>query len=209
MPEIIDIPPEILRAVTLSWTMEMNHGLATSVFSGQSQAQRGALERWSFTMGIRGMNRRDAQVAQGFFLRLEGQLNLFRMHDPAAALPLGRALGKPVLAANATPGARTLSISGWAANVAGILKAGDWVQIGDQLAKVRVDATSNAAGACSIDIWPKVMKTVAAGQPLIVRQARGLFRFVSDLPSWELDAGRLIRPYEFRITGVQEALSDA
>ncbi len=208
MPDYIEIPSELLRATSIAWKMETNHGLAESTFSGQTQSQRGQLERWSFVMSIRRLSRSDAQIAQGFFMMLEGPLGLFRMVDPAAAKPLGKATGIPILSAPAEPGDREIAVSGFTPNVGGILRAGDWIQIGDQLSKVRTDVASSATGTATVSIWPKVMATVDSGEPLIVRNAAGLFRFTSQPPEWEADSSERGRPYTFQLTGVQEVLTD-
>ena len=208
MPTAIDIPQALLRATSITWKMETNHALAASPFSGHVQAQRGQLERWSFTMELRRLSREEIQTAQGFFLALEASLGLFRMADPSACHPLGTATGTPILAAAADPGDRTLSISGFTPSVATILRAGDWIQIGDQLAKVVADTHSTAAGLATIPIWPKIMVHVAAGQPLIVREAKGLFRFTSQLPEWTADSSERRRPYTTLLAGVQEVLTE-
>lgn len=208
MPTAIDIPTALLRAVSITWKMETNHALAASPFSGHVQAQRGQLERWSFTLELRRLTREEMQVAQGFFLALEASLGLFRMHDPAARLPLGTATGTPVLAATADPGDRTLSISGFTPSVSTILKAGDWIQIGDQLAKVVADVASDAAGAATVTIWPKVMVEVPITTAVVVRGAQGIFRFTSQLPEWTADSSERGRPYTTMLAGVQEVLTD-
>lgn len=202
----IDLPAALARVVSISWTMESNHGLAASVFSGHAQAQRGQLERWSFTMQFPRMTRAVAQEAMGFFMRLEGNLGTFRMSDPAACQPLGIASGSPVLAAAAPAGSRIVSVSGWQPNVARIMRAGDWVQIGDNFSRVRADVDSNALGSCNLDLWPRLMLAVDAGEPVIVRDAKGIFRFASDAPSWALDANEENKPYQISMTGQQEVL---
>lgn len=204
MPSIIDLPAELQRAITLSWTMDNNHGVAESGFSGHVQVQRGSLERWMFTMGVRAMNRRDAQIAQGFFLQLEGPLNLFRMHDPAASKPLGHGAGLPVVRIATAAGARTVETEGWKPGTA--LMPGDWVQIGNQLCKARAIAFAGADGRATLDVWPKIMHDLPAQARILTRPARGLFRMLSDVPAWDLDAGRLLRPYEFKLSGVQVVL---
>jgi hypothetical protein len=185
--------------------MEHNHGLAESAFTGHIQAQRGQLERWAFTMEIARLNRLQAAEARGFFLRLEGRLGTFLMHDPAAPRPLGRATGKPVVAANTPAASRTVATTGWSSGTPHILRAGDWVQIGDQLSMVRQDVHSGANGAATLDLWPKLMLPVTSGTPIITRPARGIFRFTTDFPSWQIDAA-LKRPFTTRLTGQQEIL---
>lgn len=204
---IIDLPPELLRAISISWTMETNHGIAASPFSGHIQTQRGTLERWSFTMRLAKMTRRQAQIAIGFFLRLEGNLNTFRMHDPAACKPLGRATGTPVLSAPAAAGDRQISTTGWTPSTPGILKAGDWIQIGHQLARLTTDANSSATGTATLSIFPRIMLPLDASTPLITHRPQGIFRYLSDLPSYELDASNQTTPYTTALTGSQEILT--
>lgn len=205
---IIDLPAALARAVTMSWTMEHGHGIASSPYSGITQSQRGSLERFRFTMRLARLTRAQAQAAQGFFLNLEGNLNTFRMSDPACPTPLGKAIGLPVLASGTSPGDRTLSTTGWTPNVPGILKAGDWIQLGDQLCKVRTDADSSATGTATLDVWPKIWQTHAASTSLVVRQPAGIFRFTSDFPEWALSNDNIRRPYEIQLTGIQEILTD-
>lgn len=207
MPDPIDIPDVLLRATKLSWTSESNHGVAESPFSGIITTQRGSLERWSFTMDLKRMNRREAQQAIAFFLQLEGPLGTFRMHDPAACKPLGKGTGLPVVAEDSPAGSRTLATAGWLPNVAAQLIAGDWVQIGDQLSRVRQTVGSAADGAATLDLWPKLMLPVTAGTPIVLRPAKGIFRFTSELPSWDIAAADTNRTHSFRLTGVQEVLT--
>lgn len=184
----------------------MNHGLAASPFSGHVQAQRGALERWSFTMRIKRMNRADAQEAIAFFMALEGSLNTFRMGDPACGKPLGKAIGVPKTVGALAAGVRVIPVSGWGASLPGILVAGDWIQIGDQLSRVRKTVGSTAGGTCSLEIWPKLFRPVPANTPIITRNPKGIFRMTSDMPAWDLEANASKTPYSFSLTGVQEIL---
>ena len=203
---IFDLPTALQSAVSISWTMEHNHALAASPFSGHVQAQRGQMERWSFTMQFQRMGRAAAQEAMGFFMRLEGNLHTFRMYDPAGRKPLGVATGAPILAENVLAGARTVATQGWQPNVPGILKAGDWVQIGDNFARLRADADSSPTGTATLDLWPKLMTAAALATPVIVRDAKGIFRFTSDFPSWAVEARSVLRPFQISMTGVQEIL---
>lgn len=206
MPSPIPIPAPLLRAMSISWTMESNHALASSPFSGHTQAQRGTLERWSFTMTIGRLNRRDAQTAIAFFLNLEGNLNTFLMHDPAQPRPLGTGLGTPVLTAAHSAGSRLITTAGWIPNTPHTLRAGDWVQIGPQLSRLRADAHSATDGTATLDIWPKLMLPLAAATPLITQKPQGIFRFTTDPPSWAIEAA-LPKPYKFSLTGLQEILT--
>ena len=203
----LDLPVCLTRATSVSWTMDANHGLAESPWSGHVQAQRGAMERWKFTMNVRRMSPADAAEAAAFFMRLEGRLNTFRMGDPSCPYPRGRATGHPVLAVAGAAGDRTLSTSGWTGNVPLILAAGDWIQIGDQLTRVRANVASSPAGTATLEIWPKLYLPFEAGTPIITRRPVGIFRFVTDLPSWTADAAESIRPWQFSLTGSQEILT--
>lgn len=202
-----DLPAVLTRATRISWTMDSNHGLAESPFSGIVQAQRGTIERWKFTMDIRRLGRREAAEAMAFFLQLEGRLGTFRMGDPAAAVPIGRASGAPILSASGAAGDRTIATSGWTPNTTAILYAGDWIQIGDQLARVSRTVDSSSTGTATLYLWPRLMIPFATLTPIIVRNPRGIFRFTSDLPAWETAAANHLRPYKFSLTGTQEILT--
>lgn len=187
--------------------MDHNHGIAAAPFTGIVQAQRGQMERWSFTMTLRRLTRKQASSAFGFFLNLEGPLNIFRMADPAALQPLGRATGMPVGSATAA-GSRTIATIGWTPNT-DILRAGDWVQIGHNYSRVRNSVTSDASGAATLDLWPRIMLAVISGTPVKLRPARGLFRFSVTPPEFDISAESLLRTHEFRLAGSQEILTPA
>lgn len=202
-----ELPSILSKAVSINWTMDTNHGVSTSAFSGHVQTQRGQMERWKFAMKIRRLTRREASAAQEFFMAIEGPLGLFRMYDPAGKNPLGTASGSPALSASASPGDRALVTAGWSPNVASLLMPGDWLEVGYQLFKVRSIASSSNSGACSIAVWPKVMVPLASGLPVRFRSARGVFRFTTDAPSWDVSADLILRNHEFSLTGTQEILT--
>jgi hypothetical protein len=201
---ILDFPHDTIRISVISWTPETNHGALVSPFTGAVTVQRGQLERWRFETELLPHSLEEAEIVQGFFLQLEGAANLFRMYDPAGALPRGQSAGAPVLDGAHPAGARSLLTAGWAASVLNQLRAGDWLQIGNQLLKVTDSVHSDIDGKATVPIWPALWLDQLTEAPIITRYAKGIFRMVAEHPSWSISAANRTRPYTFRLSGVQD-----
>lgn len=204
----VPLPKSLLLATSISWTPENNHGLVESPFSGITQAQRGRIQRWSFTMRLRRFTKSEGRQWQEFFLALDESIGLFTMYDPAHSRPAGKAFGgTPAVNGDASAGSGSIATDGWAANVAGLFLAGDWVQIGDHFAKITADVDSDSGGNATLPIWPKLYTDKPDDTAITIVEPRGIFRFISDLPSWEIETGRGAFPFTTALTGRQEVLT--
>lgn len=154
-------------------------------------------------MSLKQWNKEDAQDWMGFFLELEGNLNAFRMWDPSSCRPLGHGLGYPVIAEDTPAGSGEVETSGWPPNVINVLKAGDWAEFGGHFAKVVSSVNSGPDGTATIRFWPRPYADLTEDTPILLRPAKGIFRFVSDAPSWEVSAGGNPEPYSITLTGRQ------
>lgn len=204
---IIDLPQDLLKAVKVTWTMRTNHARLESPFTGVGQTQRGQLERFDVALDFQGVERKNAGDIEGFFLQIEANANPFRMHDPARPNPAGVVYGSPTLGENALAGDREITIAGLPASHLNVFKAGDWIQIGYQLTKITTSVDSLADGTANARVWPKLWAAQTAGAPIIYKEPKGLFRFLSEPPEWEVMAGAS-RPWSFKLTGTQEVVAD-
>lgn len=75
--------------------------------------------------------------------------------------------------------------------VVGVLKAGDYIQLGTgsgtRLHKVLSDVTSDASGNASVDIWPSLRESPANNATITVVGTKARFRLGQNLQSWEIN----------------------
>jgi len=85
-----------------------------------------------------------------------------------------------------------ITLTGAQPSVTDFLKAGDYIQIGDDdanptLHMVLNDADSNASGEITLDIWPEIRGTRAGPVNVYVRNTKGLFRLSSPIQQYEIN----------------------
>ena len=138
-------------------------------------------QRWIVTAEWAGLTRAQFAPIQAFVIAQRGQWDSFSMVLPGHKQPQGAASGTP-LVNGATQTGRTLATRGWSANVAGILKAGDFIGITGQtkVYMVTSDANSDASGNATLVIEPALMATPADGAALIVRNVPFTLALASD-----------------------------
>lgn len=164
---------DLVRAVAVS----------ESPFSFAQQVQEHPGEAWEIGFTLTLLNRAQAEEYNAFLLSLAGRVGTFTMAVPGSETPRGVATGTPLVNGAGQTG-RTLNVDGFTPGVTGILKAGDWVQLGSgattRLYKVLADANSNGSGQVSLDLAPKIITAPNDNDPLIVTNAKGLFRLKSN-----------------------------
>lgn len=164
---------DLVRAVAVS----------ESPFSFSQQVQEHPGEAWEIGFTLTLLNRAQAEEYNAFLLALAGRVGTFTMAVPGSETPRGVATGTPLVNGAGQTG-RTLNVDGFTPGVTGILKAGDWVQLGSgattRLYKVLADVNSNGSGQVSLDLAPKIITAPNDNDPLIVTNAKGLFRLKSN-----------------------------
>lgn len=164
---------DLVRAVAVS----------ESPFSFSQQVQEHPGEAWEISFTLTLLNRAQAEEYNAFLLSLAGRVGTFTMAVPGSETPRGVATGTPLVNGAGQTG-RTLNVDGFTPSIAGILKAGDWIQLGSgsstRLHKVLADVTSNGSGQVSIDVAPKIITAPNDNDPVVVTNAKGLFRLKSN-----------------------------
>lgn len=163
--------------------------ISRSPFTFTQQVQRGQGQAWSAEVELPPMKRAQAEAWNAFFLALNGPEGTFLLGDPDARTPRGVASGAPVVSGAGQTG-QDLVTAGWAPSTPGVLLAGDYVQVGSggaaRLYKVLLDASSDAAGAATLSLWPRVRTAPPDATPLVLENAAGLFR-LQEMPGWSAD----------------------
>lgn len=163
-------------------------GVARSPFTGQQQVQRHQGQWWAAEIELPPLVGHDLSAPWvAFLLSLRGQYGTFLMGDPGKPQPRGVATGSPVVDGANQTGER-LTVRGFTANVSGILRAGDYIQLGSggsaRLHTVLLDADSDSTGRVTLDIWPRLRSSPANGSAVITRNPVGVWRLASSDTSW-------------------------
>lgn len=147
---------------------------------------------WEAEVGLPPMNRETAQPWIAFLNMLNGKEGTFLMGDPSCRLPRGSAgatPGTPIVSGAAQLGP-DLNVEGLPFSTTGYLLAGDYIQLGtgltSRLFMVLEDVNSDAFGDSTITVWPEFNRSnsPANGAAITVTDAKGLWRLVTNEPSW-------------------------
>lgn len=157
----------------------------------KQQVQRFGGQLWSAEIELPDMPRAVAAPWTAFLLAMGGRYGTVLVGDPAAPAPLGAATGTP-LVDGASQSGGTLATKGWSASVTGILKAGDYIQLGSgaatRLHQVIEDADSDSGGLANLTLWPDLRESPADGAAIVSQSPKGTFRLTSNDSGWTTDA---------------------
>ena len=164
-------------------------GVTKSPFTGAQQVQKHQGQWWEWEAHLVPMTRASAEEWIAFMLSLNGQQGTFLLGDPLGATARGVATGTPLVKGASQTGS-SLITDGWTASQTGILKAGDYFQLGtsssSKLYKVLADANSDGSGDATFDIFPSINVAVANDATITVASPKGLFRLASNEMGFDL-----------------------
>ncbi len=154
--------------------VSLSHNLRRSVRTNGAQ-------RWVITADWVGLTRAQFAPIQAFVLAQRGQWDTFTAALPAHKLPQGIATGTP-LVNGANQQGRSLATRGWTANLAGVMKAGDFLGIAGQtkVYMVTADANSDSTGSATLAIEPALLMAPSDSASLAVRNVPFTLAFGSD-----------------------------
>lgn len=165
-------------------------GVAQSPFSGAQQVYRYTGQFWEAEISLPPMKRADAEYWISFLLKLNGPFGTFLLGDPNGGTARGVATGTPLVKGGSQTGGE-LETDGWTPNTTGILKAGDYIQLGTtstaRLYKVLDDVNSDANGEATLQLWPDLRSAPLDNATIVVSNAKGNFRLSSSSQAWSID----------------------
>lgn len=162
--------------------------VSVSPFTGQQQAFQHQGQVWQAEITLPNMLRAKAEPWIAAFLQLNGRYGTFRLGDFSGRGPRGIATGTPQVKGALQTG-QSLITDGWTPSQNGILKAGDYIQVGERMHKILIDTNSDSLGNASFDIWPRLRESPADNVPVITRNCTGLFRLTSNEMPWNVGRG--------------------
>lgn len=170
--------PSVAGIREIIWGRDEVRSVSESPFSLHRTVYQHTGERWRVQIGLPPMTRAQAMEWEAFLLLLNGGAGEMLFGDPSRASPRGLAYGAPTVDGASQTG-RTLVTQGWSGNVTGILKAGDFIQLGTRLHVVTRDASSDDDGRATLDIWPRLRETPSDEQGIVTQNCRGVFRLAA------------------------------
>ncbi len=194
--------PDVTSFQSARMTARSVVGVSKSPFTGAQQVQKHQGQWWEFDCQLIPMARADAEKWISFLVSLNGMQGTFLLGDPLGATARGGAGGTPVVKGASQTG-NSLITDGWTASQTGILKAGDYFQLGtgasSKLYKVLADANSDGSGDATFDIWPSINTAVADDSTIVVSSAKGLFRLATNETFFDL---RLAQKYGLSFSAI-------
>lgn len=178
--------------VRLTFGAESVVAVSESPFSKTQQVYAHQGDGWTCDVELPPLvGRATGEEWVAFLLALNGREGTFLMGDPANIAPRGIGTGTPLVKGASQTG-RTLLTDGWTSGQTGILKAGDWLQLGTgastHLHKVVQDANSDGSGNATLEIWPRLRSSPADNAAIVVASPKGLWRLADNRRQWSLEA---------------------
>lgn len=166
-------PPAALAAAEVTFTLSDTQGETRNPFDRTSEVFDWEAGIWMAEVRFARRHDLEGAAVRGFLAKLRGMKESFWLGDPAAAAPQGTQVADFVLAAGASPGDRSLSVT---MGASATLKSGDYVQLGSRLHLLTDDVTADGLGAATLPVWPEVREPQALGATVKSSNARGLWR---------------------------------
>lgn len=169
-----------------SFSIGLDHAIAVaeSEFTFEAQVQEHQGTAWEISGSLDLLNRDQAEEYNAFIVALSGRKGTFTVTPAGSGIPRGVATGTPLVKGAGQTG-QTLVTDGWTVSTTGILKAGDFIQLGSgstaKLYRVLSDVNSNVSGEATIDISPKIVNAPADNAALTVTNPVGVFRMKNNL----------------------------
>ena len=165
-------------------------GVSQSPFTAKQQIYKYTGQFWEAEISLPPMKRADAEYWISFLLKLNGSYGTFLLGDPKGGTARGVATGTPLVNGSSQSG-NELVTDGWTNSTTGILKAGDYIQLGSdsssQLYKVLDDVNSNGSGQATLTIWPDIRTSPSDNAAITVSNAKGVFRLSSNAQAWDIN----------------------
>jgi hypothetical protein len=165
-------------------------GVSQSPFTAKQQVYKYTGQFWEADISLPPMKRADAEYWISFLLKLNGSYGTFLLGDPNGATARGVATGTPLVKGASQTGSDLIT-DGWTPNTTGILKAGDYIQLGtgstSLLHKVLDDVNSDGSGNATLTLWPDLRSAPSDNAEIVVSAPKGVFRLTANQQAWDIN----------------------
>lgn len=187
-------PPSAPTFSGITLTPKSAVGESRSPFTFESQYYAHQGQMWQGELRLPPMTRAEAEPWIAFLLSLNGKAGTFLMGIAGAGTPRGAATGTPLVQGASQTG-QSLVTDGWTAGVTGILKAGDYFQLGSgvdsYLHKLLADANTDGSGNATFDIWPRLRVSPADNAAITVLNPKGTWRLATNDMPFDIGVGNI------------------
>ena len=165
-------------------------GASVSPFTGQQQVYRHQGQWWEMEVTMPAMKRDEAEQIASFLLKMNGRYGTFLLGDKSSTAPRGVGTGTPLVNGASQTGDQLIT-DGWTPSTSGILKAGDWIQLGSdstsRLHKVLDDVNSDESGNATLNIFPNLRYSPIDDAPIVVNSPKGQWRLSTNETNFSID----------------------
>ena len=186
---IIPMPAAPPAPATMEFTALDTVAVSISPFTGQQQVQDWQASFMEASVSMPALTPAQAPAWIAFLMACRGQANVFQLGDPLAVKPQGSGLGTPLVDGAGQTG-YSIALKGWTPNAAGVLLAGDWIQIGYRAYRTIAAASADGTGKLSLEIWPQLRESPNDGDAVNLNNTKGLWRLVNNARKWSITASR-------------------
>jgi len=181
MPQVIDWPLA-LRPRTVEWGLAQSQASGRSAFDNSVQAVTLGAPRWVCSITTGTLRHDEVPAWEALIDQLDGAVNRVRLWDWRREGPLGPATGTPTVRVAAL--GNTLQTQGWAASVAGLLRAGSYfgLGVGGELKRLVADASSDALGRATLSFRPPLRAMPVVGTALVLVRPTAKFVLTTARP---------------------------
>lgn len=179
-----------------SFMLQSATSSSVSPFTFRQQVYKNSGERWQGSIVWPTMTREQAGAVRAFLIELQGQYGTFLYGDPdyLAKGALGVASGSGQVAGAGQTG-NSLNVDNLSVGVTGLLKKGDYFQIGTGLTTrlycLTEDVNSDSSGAATFYFRPALRSSPADNAAVVISGAKGIFRSSSNTAEWQSGQGNL------------------
>jgi len=173
-----------------SMSMRLTRKIATteSPFTYQTQVYEHSGSRWEAEVKLPPLSHTEARAWEAFFLALRGQVGTFKMYNPLAANPQGTATANVRLPVIESAGSTTVKMD--MSSGSGTLKAGDYVEISNNLHIILADVSLSATDT-DVEITPPLRSAQSANAAVTTVNAKGTWRLATSDVGWSINNASL------------------
>lgn len=163
----------------------------TSPFTGEMQVYRNQGAWWEGEITFKPMTREEARLVQSFLIDLDGKFGTFLYCDPDYDAGGMFGVGGTINVNGASQSGNSLTVDGMTISTNGILKKGDYFQIGTgssaRLYMATEDLDSDSAGEGTLYFKPRLRLSPPDNEPIVTGSPKGCFRLAENQSQWGAD----------------------
>lgn len=181
--------PTVIRPKRTKIAMDDAIAVGESPFTYEQTVYENQGKRWRLEVTMPTMKRANAEQFISFMGKLRGRKGTFLLGDYDGRRPRGIGTGTPLVMGASQVG-DTLITDGWTISKTGILKAGDYIQIGTsstaKLYKSLDDVNSDGSGVATLTLWPNLRSSPADNAAIAVNDTMTVWRLMAPF-EWTAD----------------------